>query len=155
MSKIRYMLVVPMGAVLCACACLVGCGREDSADVAPPAQPGKDVSRAHDAAYQEQIKEFPQEMRRILKERAKVESRMAQLREFAKKALPEGATDAQVLAELENNPKKYPAWRELVAAMKENDVEQERNRAAAQSAVRQRIQRESAERAGNAPQEKK
>lgn len=145
--KIGYMLVVPLGAVLCACACLTGCGRGDSpAPAAPAAAPKKDVSRANDAAYQERLKEFGREKQSIGKRRSKIESYMAQLREHAKKALPEGATDAQVLAELENNPKKYPAWRELVAAMKDCGSDEERNTAAAQAAVRQRIQQEVSER---------
>jgi len=155
--KIGYMLVVPLGAVLCACACLTGCGRDDSpAPAAPAAAPKKDVSRANDAAYQERLKEFGKDKQRIYENRAKIESQMAQLREHAKKALPEGATGAQVLAELENNPKKYPAWRGLAAALKENELDEERHLAAAQAAVRQRIQQEVSERRAQnaAPAEK-
>jgi molybdopterin converting factor small subunit len=154
--KIGYMLVVPLGAVLCACACLTGCGRDDSpAPAAPAAAPKKDVSRANDAAYQERLKEFGKERQSIGKRRSKIESYMAQLREHAKKALPEGATDAQVLAELENNPKKYPAWRELVAAMKESVKEEKQNLAAAQAAVRQRIVQEAKDSAQDAAKESK
>lgn len=146
--KIGYMLVVPLGAVLCACACLTGCGRDESpAPAAEPSAPQKkDISRANDAAYQERLKEFGKDKRRIYESRAKIEAHMAQLREYARKSLPEGATDAQVLAELENNPKKYPAWRGLAAALKENGLEEERHLAAAQAAVRQRIRQEVSER---------
>lgn len=152
--KIGYMLVVPLGAVLCACACLTGCGRGDAP--APSAPQKKDVSRANDKAYQERLKEFGKDKQSIGKRRAKIESQMAQLREHAKKALPEGATEAQVLAELENNPKKYPAWRGLAAALKENGLDEERHLAAAQAAVRQRIRQEVSERrAQNAAQASK
>jgi len=137
---------------MCACAFLAGCGREDSTvPAAPSAPPKKDVSRAHDVKYQEQIKEQVKDIQRTQQGRAKIEQRMAQLRALAKKALPEGATDAQVTAELDNNPKKYPAWRELVTALKNNDLEEKRKREAAQAAVRQRIQREVTERANSAP----
>jgi len=151
--KIGYMLVVPLGAVLCACACLTGCGREESPT--PSAAPAKDVSRANDTAYQEQLKAFGKDKQGIGNQRAKIESHMALLRERARKALPEGATDAQVLAELEGNPKKYPAWRELTNALKDNWAKEEQNRAAAQAAVRRRIQREIAERAQGAAKEAK
>ena len=82
---------------------------------------------------------------------------MDRLRERARKALPAGATEEQVTAELENNPRKYPAWRELVVALKAIPDEVQRNRAAAQSAIRQRILRESADRRaqGAATAEKK
>ena len=55
---------------------------------------------------------------------------------------PEEVLPQQVLEELENNPRKYPAWRELSAAMKANVAEEEKLKAAAQSALRQRILRE-------------
>ena len=72
--------------------------------------------------------------------------RMAEIREQAKKALPSGATDAQVAAEIEGNPQKYPAWRELVAALEKNAEESQRNRATAAATVRRRILRETTER---------
>ena len=151
--KIGYMLVVPLGAVLCACACLTGCGRDDSP--APSAPQKKDFSRANDEAYQKRLNEFGKEKQSIGQQRAKIRSRMAELRTLARKALPEGATEAQVLAELENNPEKYPAWRELSAAMKESVKEEQRNLAAAQAAVRQRIMQETKERAQSASKESK
>ena len=70
---------------------------------------------------------------------------MAQIRERAKKELPADATDEQVLAEIENNPRKYPAWRELVTALENNEEELKRNNAAAQATVRRRVLREVAE----------
>jgi len=99
-------------------------------------------ARAKDKDYQTRLQGSVAAQRRTLAEREKIESRLAGLRERARKALPESATDAQVLAELENNPSKYPAWRELSAAMKANVAEEEKLKAAAQSALRQRILRE-------------
>ena len=91
--------------------------------------------------YQKQLKEFGQERTRILQRRAVAERRMEQLRVSARKALPPGATDAQVEAELDANPTKYLAWRELVSAWKASVAEEERLNAAIQAAVARRISR--------------
>ena len=152
--------VVPLGAVLCVCACLVGCGQKEDLPSAPapkPKEPPAATSvvsraevrsttasieeRANDPVYQERLAEFEKDRQRIRKRRAKIESHMARLRAYARKALPSGATEDQVLAELENNPKKYPAWRELVAVRKKNMAEEERTYVAARAAVAQRISR--------------
>ena len=143
-------MVALLGAVLCVCACLVGCERKEVAPSSPPAPEAKPaatsgVSRADDAAYQEQLKGLVADARKPLARRDRIRALMAQLRARAQKALPAGATDEQVTAELENNPQKYPAWRELVAALKAIPDEVQRNRAAAQSAIRQRILREVAD----------
>ena len=151
MKRKNDRLVALLGAVLCVCACLVGCERKEVAPSSPPAPEAKPaatsvVSRADDAAYQEQLKGLIANARKPLARRDRIRALMAQLRARAQKALPAGATDEQVTAELENNPQKYPAWRELVAALKAIPDEVQRNRAAAQSAIRQRILRESADR---------
>ncbi len=151
MIKIYEKLVAPLGAVLCACACLVGCERKDTVSPEPPAPavsnaPAKKVvSRADDAVYQAQLRDGEAAKRRVNVEREKLRARMERLRERARKALPEGATDEQVKAELENNPQKYPAWRELVAAVGEAEKDLERNNAAAYATIRRRILRETAE----------
>ena len=150
MKRKNDSLVALLGAVLCVCACLVGCGRREDVHSAPPAPEAKPastsvVSRADDAAYKAEIKESIAGQRRVMAERARIEAHMARLRERARKALPEGATDEQVTAELESNPRKYPAWRELVSGQRSNFDKEDANRAAAQSAIRQRILREVAE----------
>ncbi len=157
MRHIKEKAVAPLGAVLCVCACLVGCERRETAPSSPapapkvqPAATPKEPSplsieaRAKDKDYQAMLKGSVAAQRRTLAEREKIESRLAVLRERARKALPEGATDAQVLEELENNPRKYPAWRELSAAMKANVAEEGKLKAAAQSALRRRILHEKA-----------
>ena len=151
MKRKNDSLVALLGAVLCVCACLVGCERKETAPSSPPAPEVKPaassgVSRADDAAYQAQVKGFIENNRRMLDARKDIQARMAELRARAKKALPADATEEQVTAELENNPQKYPAWRELVAALKAIPDEVQQNRVAAQSAIRQRILRESADR---------
>lgn len=157
----RYMndrAVAPLGAVLCVCACLVGCERRGGVPSAPAPgiQPAATSAvarvenrtsaatideRAHDAAYQKQLGDVGKERHRIIQKRALAERRMEQLRVRARKALPPGATDAQVEAELEANPTKYLAWRELVSAWKASVAEEERLNAAMQAAVARRISR--------------
>ncbi len=143
-------LVALVGAVLCVCACLVGCERKAAVSPEPPAPamtnaPKKVAARADDAAYQAQLKDHIAAQRSVNVAREKILARMEQLRERARKALPEGATDEQVKAELEGNPRKYPAWGELVAALAKNQEELENKKASAQAAIRHRILREAAE----------
>ena len=156
MKKKNDSLVALLGAVLCVCACL-GCERGEAASSNAPAPETKAAaasaeasapevaSRAHDSAYQAKLQEFGANHRRTQASREKIQARMAQLRARAKEALPAGATEEQVTAELENNPRKYPAWHELVAALKATDDEARQNQAAARAAVRQRILREVAD----------
>ena len=144
-------LVALLGAVLCACACLVGCERKETASPEPPApavtnaQAKKAASRADDAAYQAQLKDHIVAQRNVNIAREKILARMEQVRERARKALPEGATDEQVKAELEGNPRKYPAWGALVSALAKSQEELENKKASAQAMVRRRILREAAE----------
>ena len=148
MKRKNDRLVALLGAVLCACACLVGCERKEVASPASAvtnAPAKKVVSRADDAAYQAQVTNRIAAQRRTNVARERILARMEQVRERARKALPEGATDEQVTAELENNPRKYPGWRELGMALEKNAEENSRNNAAAQAMVRRRIQREVAE----------
>ena len=155
MRHIKEIAVAPLGAVLCVCAYLVGCERRETAPSKPPAPAAtSSVSRvevqsktatikerANDAAYQKQLDGFVKDRHHIAKRRMKLEARMAQLRERAKKALPAGATEEQVLAELENNPRRYPVWRDLVAARDASVDEEKRNLASARAAVARRILR--------------
>lgn len=148
MKRKNDRLVALLGAVLCVCACLVGCERKESASPEPAvtnASAKKVVLRADDAAYQAQVTNHIAAQRRTNVARERILARMEQLRERARKALPEGATDEQVKAELENNPRKYPGWHELVAALEQNAEESKNNSAAAQTTIRRRILREVAE----------
>ena len=152
MKRKNDRLVALLGAVLCACACLVGCERKEAASPEPPAPVvsnapvQKVVSRADDPAYQAKLQKHIATQRRTNVSRARVLAQMAQIREQAKKALPADATDAQVVAEIEGNPGKYPAWRELAAALEKNAEEIQRNRASATATVRRRLLRETTER---------
>ena len=147
MKRKNDRLVALLGAVLCVCACLVGCERKESAPSAPAVTnaPAKAASRLDDPAYRAQVTNHIAAQRRTYVAREQILARMEQVRERARKALPEGATDEQVKAELESNPRKYPGWRELVAALEQNAEESKSNSAAAQTTIRRRILREVAE----------
>ncbi|MBQ6340836.1 MAG: hypothetical protein IJI36_16990 [Kiritimatiellae bacterium] len=147
MKRKNDRLVALLGAVLCVCACLVGCERKESAPPAPAVTnaSAKAASRLDDPAYRAQVTNLIAAQRRTYVAREQILARMEQVRERARKALPEGATDEQVKAELESNPRQYPAWRELVAALEQNAEESKRNSAAAQTTIRRRILREVAE----------
>ena len=147
MKRKNDRLVALLGAVLCVCACLVGCERKESAPPAPAVTnaSAKAASRLDDPAYRAQVTNLIAAQRRTYVARERILARMEQVRERARKALPEGATDEQVKAELESNPRQYPAWRELVAALEQNAEESKRNSAAAQTTIRRRILREVAE----------
>ena len=169
MRHIKEIAVAPLGAVLCVCTCLVGCERREATPSSPaptpksqPAAAPKEPSplsieaRAKDKEYQSELQASVAAQRRTMAGRAKIESRMAELREYAKQALPSGATEEQVRAELDGNPRKYPGWRELVAAMESNIAEEQGNKAMAQAALRRRILREESKRRaqGAAPEAK-
>ena len=164
-----------LGAVLCVCACLVGCERgealpsssspaQTSQPAATSAVPRAEVrsttasieERANDPVYQKQLEgDFGQALRRIGQRRADIEKQMMRLREHAKeKGLPPTATDEQVEAALEGGPKR--AWGELIIARKACFAEEERLHAAARAAVAQRsLRKEDGTRAQGAVPEAK
>ena len=160
MRRINKRAGALLGAVLCVCACLAGCERGEAAPSAPPPAPESQPvatpeaqpvaaskgsstmsidARAKDREYQAELQESIAAQRRKMVPRRNIEKQMAQLREQARQALPAGATEEQVRAELEGNPRKYPAWHELTMAMKSNIAEVQRDQLAAQAALRRRI----------------
>ena len=155
MKRKKDRLVALLGAVLCACACLVGCGRKESPSSDPPASntsaasqapAAKQVSsRADDAEYQAQINGRMDVQQRTRDDRAKFLEQREKLRVRARRGLPPDATEEQVTAELMNNPRLSRKWLAVEAALKQNEEQFERNNAEAQAMVRRRIQREVAE----------
>ena len=159
MKRKNDRLVALLGAVLCACACQEGCERKETVSPEPSATNASAVSaapvvsnapserqvdsRANDAAYQAWLRCRDAE-KRLNHEREKIRARMEEMRERARGRLPKGATDAQVTAEIENNPRRYPAWRELEMALMKIDEECKRNKKATSTTIRKRIQREAA-----------
>lgn len=162
MRDMKIRTVALLGAFLCACACLVGCGQKGDLPPAPAPTPNEqpaatstvshaEVSttatieeRAHDPVYLEQLAGVERDRQRIMKKRAEIEAKMEQLRAYAKttKKLPSNATDEQVAAALEGAPLRE--WYDLVAAMKANIVEDENLNTAAQRVGARRIMRKKA-----------
>ncbi len=120
-----------------------GCER----DVVAPKESAETnvVSRAKDPAYQKALKDVQTRRREIAKERTKVLDEMRELAEKVRAALPKGATDAQVRAELEGNPQKYPEWQDLVRRLREVEAKAKKDLSDARGMVRERILREQAD----------
>ena len=150
MKRKNDRLVALLGAVLCACACLVGCERKEAASPEPPASavsnaPAKQAdSRLDDAAYQANLQNRLAVQRHTQEERQMIQAQMARLRARARKALPADATDEQVTAELEGNPRRYPGWREMNESLVKNGEKAKRDEAATYTMVRRRVLREAA-----------
>lgn len=122
-----------------------GCGCEKE-HAPPPAQPAsKLMSRMDDPAYREQLKGFVGDQKKIAAELNGIEAKLELQRKRARAALGEGATDAQVLAELEANPVKYPEWKYLLGRRAAAQKEMSDCRAETRNAVLSRIAQEQAE----------
>ena len=97
-------------------ACMAGCDRAPAPDAAAPAPAAPSAEKPADAAaYQAQLQETVAERKKKSATLARVNARLRALEARARAALPDGATPEQVRAELEANPKKYPAYRDLLS----------------------------------------
>ena len=151
MKSLKQGRIAPrVTAVMLLFAAVCGCEKEPVA-----ARQEAPAPRAQDPVYTQALHRVQTQRRAIAAHRWKVVEQMEALVARARKALPADATEEQVRDELQNNPKKYPAWRELVAAMRESVKEEEQNLAAAQAAVRQRVMQEVKDRAQGASKEAK
>lgn len=150
MKRKNDRLVALLGAVLCACACLVGCERKEAALPEPSAPAvtnapvNQVVSRENDAVYQAKVQDRLAVKRRTQVDHGKILALKERLRARARKNLPAGATEEQVTAEIEGNPRKYPGWQELNEALVKNGEKAKRDEAATYTMVRRRVLREAA-----------
>ena len=132
MTGLRNLALAAILAAVC------GCGRDRK-----PAEPeGPAVPRAHDAAYQKALRDVQTRRNAIAARRHEVVERMEALAERARKALPEGATEEQVRAELLNNPRKYPGWSGLSRMLREQNARAEQELKDARRLVMTRIMQE-------------
>lgn len=122
----------------------VGCDRDEKPASAPvPAQSAsRPADRMSDPEYREQLKGHIDSQRMVAGEINDIERRMDLQRRRARAALGAGATDAQVLAELESNPVKYPEWKHLVGRRNAAEKSMKDRRAEARATVLARIARE-------------
>ncbi len=121
------------------------CGCERDAVAPKGSAETNAVRRAKDPEYQKALKDVQTRRRDIAKERTKVLDEMRELAEKVRAALPKGATDAQVRAELEGNPQKYPEWQDLVRRLREVEAKAKKDLSDARAMVRERILREQAD----------
>ena len=118
------------------------CGCERDA-VAPKEATGTNVvRRAKDPEYQKALKDVQVRRREIATERMKVLDEMKEMAEKILATLPKGTTYAQVKAELDGQPQKYPEWQDLVRRLREVEAKAKRDLSDAQGMVRERILRE-------------
>ncbi len=118
----------------------VGCDREEAPVQAPA--PARPVSRAEDPAYREQLKVHIDSQKKVAHDINEIERQMELQRQRARKALGEGATDAQIVAELESNPTKYPEWGHLVGRRNALGNDMKARLAEARAAILSRISQE-------------
>lgn len=104
-------------------------------------QPPKD-DRTKDAAYAQSLKDVMKERKPLVKARDKTAAEMQAVIDRARAALPEGATDEAVKAELEGHPDKYPEWKGLNERIAADNAAIEGSLKDARSRVRARILKE-------------
>ena len=120
----------------------VGCDREGKSAPAHKEPAARPLSRMEDPKYREQLKGHIDEQKAAARELNDIETKMELLRRRARAALGAGATDAQVVAELEANPMKYPEWKYLVGRRNAEERNLKRKRDEARATVLARIAQE-------------
>ena len=98
--------------------------------------------RTQDPAYAQELKDVLEARKPLVKARNETVSGMKALIAKARAALPAGATDEDVKAELEGHPEKYPEWKGLSEQILRDNAAIEGNLKDAQSRVRARIMKE-------------
>lgn len=114
------------------------CGCEKKAEVY--------TTRGDDPAYRQSLRESRERQSEKAAVRARIVPQMEELVARARAALPAEATDAQIRAELESNPGKYPGWKALSAALAKVNAELKGEMGNARAIVRARILKEAADR---------
>lgn len=138
---------LPAVAAFCLFAALCGCGKRPESVSAPPPPPKPAVlDRMQDPVYTNALMEARREQVARVRRAEPVLKLMDSMKARARKALPQGATEARVLEELDAHPAKYPGWRELRTRAAELEREQEKGRREARALVRARILQEAADR---------
>ena len=113
-----------------------GCGKpEDQAKTGV-------TSRSQDPAYKNRLKELLGENKKIAIRRNQVLASMEKVKSIARKALPEGATDNQVVAEIEKTPQKYPSWKTLNEQLEALEKEFKVSAIKARAEIADRIKRD-------------
>ena len=135
----------------------VGCDRKDGPVPAREEPAAKPMSRMEDPKYRERLKGHIAEQKAVARELNDIERKMELQRRRARAARGADATDAQVLAELESNPVKYPEWKHLVGRRNaaEKDMKDRKDKARAAIVARIAAEKQSARSAAPAEQPSK
>ena len=117
----RWASVRGLAAVLVLCACVAGCGREAAPPEPPATAPAVQPTSDGEAAYVAALTNSVRKQQDNLKSLANAQKLLRKLEVYQphghqRELFGRGATPEQVRAELEENPRKYPAYAELVAA---------------------------------------
>jgi len=127
-------------------AVLCGCGRDESAAApsSPAPEPPKKavVPRMQDPEYRKSLDGVQEKRKGIATRRRKVVERMEELIARARAALPADVTEEQVLHELQDNPQKYPGWRELSLKLRDVNAQAEKELADARRLVMARVKKD-------------
>ena len=130
----------------------VGCDRKGAPVPAQKGPAAKPMGRMEDPKYREQLKGHIAEQKAVARELNDIERKMELQRRRARAALGADATDAQVLAELDSNPVKYPEWKHLQGRRNaaEKDMKDRRAKARAAIIARMAMEKQSADEAASA-----
>lgn len=109
-------------------------------------KPTTPIDRTEDPAYTEMLKKSRSEQVEIAKGRQSIARNMERMRQRARDVLGKDATEAQVAAELDAHPEKYPGWRELKARAQESEQKMKAVNEKTRAAIRARILKEAADR---------
>jgi len=120
----------------------VGCDSEEKPAAVETRRP---PGRMEDPAYKEQLKSMTSAQKKVAAELNDIERRMDLERRRARAALGAGATEAQVLAELETNSVKYAQWHYLKGRRNAAEKSMKDRKAETVAAVRARILQETRE----------
>lgn len=123
------LLAVGLAVVLC----MRGCAGR-------PADSGYD--RTEDSAYGQELQDVLKARKTLVKARHHTVSEMEAVIAKARAALPQGATDEEVKAELDGHPEKYPEWKGLNEKIAKDNAAIEDSLKDARSRVRARVLKE-------------
>ena len=132
----RFALIAVIAVLLVAglaVLCVRGCRKE---------QPSPTYDRTKDPAYRQELLDIQKNRKPLVKARNETVSEMEALIAKARAALPAGATDEEVKAELDGHPEKYPEWKGLYERIVKENAAIEGSLKDAQSRVRARILKE-------------
>ena len=133
-SRFAWIAVLAVAvAAIAALVCMRGCRKEQE-----PSAHG----RMEDPAYVRELENAIESHRGLAKVRGRTVSDMKAVIAKARAALPTGATDDDVKAELEGHPEKYPEWKALNEKIAKDNAAIEGSLRDAQSRVRARLMKE-------------